>query len=218
MKIFFIFEEDGVHTPLSVHKRVRYPAREILVLSSSVKFFRLRKFLAKNFSDVPLTFVSPYGHPAIFIIGLLSRKQAPMLKTLLIASLFMWAQTPSCGPSQPVPLRVATSLPPITCDKPYTGQLLLGGKGPYTTTFNNPTFTNILSHTDFLPTGLGMSVPGGGVVIPRLDPSTPGQSSPFVTTGYLIGTVPCSALPPPSANNQTGSVLIAGIPVRLERK
>lgn len=104
---------------------------------------------------------------------------------VLAAALFLQVSQ-SCGSSGPAPLKAVTSLPDATCDKPYTAQLVIGGTAPYQVTTSTMTF-NGAPISDSTSVGLGLAQQGGGN-----KPMVVGQS--VTTTGYLVGTIPCTLL------------------------
>ena len=124
---------------------------------------------------------------------------------LVMVAVFMFQASQSCG-TGPTPMKQAASLPDITCGKPYTAQLVTGGTPPYHFTISALDFDGaVLDDSTLL--GLGLSQQGGGS-----KPLVIGQT--IDSTGYLVGTVPCSIL----SSNGSITIEVAGAKLTVRNK
>lgn len=132
-----------------------------------------------------------------------------MLKPLCIFAISLMLWSPQCGTTGPAPLKQADSLPPITCDVPYVGQLVTGGVPPYHFQITRITW-NDADATTWLP-GIGFkSADGKDLIIPQVGVE-------FQTNGYIAGTIPCNSSI--FTSNPNGLTLnLAGTKIEVKRK
>lgn len=140
------------------------------------------------------------------------------MKTAIIfcALLACFQQTQSCGSTGPTPLHIVT-LPAAECGKPYTGQFVTGGSGKYNVTVGQITWTpaggapqNVVDLSTF---ALSFAQ-SGGARAPIASNST------VATTGYIVGTVPCTAIADPTNApflKPSGDVILAGMRIHIRR-